>query len=150
MKFRFGFFTILCVIFMMLSACSVGKDAVNKVANNDIDLKTKFGDELHFHVSSYANLHHQFIKYNISLSSVIKGEHSVVNIVLREQPETVYNNPLSIFTEISSKENISFYKLEKNYIFVYDNCIVTYSTEDELFKGYAEIDAIERFKEIMK
>ncbi len=149
MKFRFGLFAILCLISIMLCSCFFENDVVPKIANNNIDVKTTFGDELHFDISTSANMHHQFINYRITLSSVTESEHSVVNIVLREQPETVYENPLLNFTEVLSEDNISLYKLEDNYIFVYGSCIATYSTDDGPFMVYSEKSAIKRFKEIM-
>ena len=148
MKFRIVLLPFICIIVLTLSACSIENDAVHKIVNN-IDIQTKYGDELHFDISSYANLHHQFIKYRISLSNVTEMENNDVNIVLRDQSETVYDDPLSVFSEIVSEENISLYKLENNYIFIYDDRILTYPTDDNLFKGYAEIDVIKRFKEVV-
>lgn len=86
----------------MLSSCAIETDAVNEIINNNIDIQTNYDDNLHFDISSYANLHHQFIKYRISLSNVAEGENNIVSIVLRDQNETVYNNPLSVFSEIAS------------------------------------------------
>lgn len=146
-KVRFIFLPVWCVILLILSACHFEIDAVSKVTNNDISVKTSFGDELHFDISTYANLHHQFIKYKISLSNVSEEKNNVVNVVLRDQPKAVYNNPLSIFTEICTEDNISLYKLDTNYIFIYDNYIATYLIEDELFKGCTEEKIIEIFKE---
>lgn len=148
MKFRIFLLPLICIIVLTLSACSIENDAVNKIINNNIDIQTKYGDELHFDISSYANLHHQFIKYRISLSNVTEMENNAVNIVLRDQSETVYDDPLSVFSEIVSVDNISLYKLENNYIFIYDDRILTYPTDDILFKGYTEIDVIKRFKEV--
>ena len=149
MKFRIVLLPLICIIVLTLSACSIENDAVHKIIDNNIDIQTKYGDELHFDISSYANLHHQFIKYRISLSNVTEMENNAVNIVLRDQSETVYDDPLSVFSEIVSEENISLYKLENNYIFIYYDRIQTYPTDDNLFKGYAEIDVINRFKEVV-
>ena len=55
--------------------------------------------------------------------------------------------PLSVFSEIASENNISLYKLENNYIFIYDDRIATYPTDDNIFKDYSEIDVIKRFEE---
>lgn len=149
MKFRIVLLPLICIIVLTLSACSIENDAVHKIIDNNIDIQTKYGDELHFDISSYANLHHQFIKYRISLSNVTEMENNAVNIVLRDQSKTVYDDPLSVFSEIVSEENISLYKLENNYIFIYDDRILTYPTDDNLFKGYTEIDVIKRFKEVV-
>lgn len=149
MKFRIIFLPLICIIVLTLSACSIENDAVHKVVNNNIDIQTKYGDELHFDISSYANLHHKFIKYTISLSSTTEMENNVINIVLRDQPETVYNDPTSVFSEIVSDGNISLYKLENNYIFIYDDHIITYPTDDNIFKGYEEIDVIKRFNDVV-
>lgn len=149
MKFFFCFLILLCTILIILYACFTVNDVVPEVANEYIDIKTTFGDELHFDVSSFANLHHQFIKYKISLSNFAKDEHTVIDIVLRDQPETVYQDPISIFKAVSSEESISLYQLENYYIFVYDNKIQYYSKEDNLFKDCTEAEAIQQFKEII-
>ena len=151
MKIRIVFLSVIFIIVLTLSACSIENDAVHKIANdaNDIEIQTKYGDELHFDISSYANLHHQFIQYRISLSNVAENENNVVDIVLRDQSETVYDEPLSVFSEVASEENISLYKLENNYVFIYDDRIETYPTDASIFKNYAEIDVIKRFKEVV-
>lgn len=149
MKVRFILLCCFCIITALFVCCINNIDAVRKVAYNDIDIQTKYGDQLHFDISSHANMHHQFIEYKISLLNKSEDQDSMVEIVLRDLPEAVYNNPISIFSEISSEQNISLYKLEDNYIFVYGGCIALYSAEDDLFAGYSEIDVIERFKEVV-
>ncbi len=150
MKFRIGCISIVCIIVaLILSSCSIENDSVHEIVNNNVDIQTNYNDNLHFDISSYANLHHQFIKYRISVSNVTEVDNSVVSVVLRDQNETVYNNPLSAFNEIASENNISLYKLENNYIFVYDDCITTYPTDDNLFRGYSEVDVIKRFKDVV-
>ena len=150
MKFRIGCILIICIIVvLMLSSCAIETDAVNEIINNNIDIQTNYDDNLHFDISSYANLHHQFIKYRISLSNVAEGENNIVSIVLRDQNETVYNNPLSVFSEIASENKISLYKLENYYILIYDDRIATYPTDDNIFKDYSEIDVIKRFEEVV-
>lgn len=133
----------------MLSACSVENDWVNDIAYNDIDVITQYGDKFHFDISASASMHHQFISYSISLICKKEGEQSEIHILLRDQPESVYNDPISIFSEITSQDNISLYILGNHFVFVYDNCITTYPTDHELFKGYTELDAVNRFKEIL-
>ncbi len=150
MKDHYICFSIIClIIIMMLSACNIKNDVVLKVSNNDIYIKTKYGDKLHFDVSSSANLHHQFINYTISLLNTDKNSDNAIYIVLRDQPESVYNDPLLVFSEIDSKDKISLYKMENNYVFIYNNYIKTYPIDNELFKGCSETNAIERFKEII-
>lgn len=148
MKFRIGCISIICIIVVLiLSSRAIENDAVHEIVNNNMDIQTNYDDNLHFDISSYANLHHQFIKYGISLSNVTEVENNFVSIVLRDQNETVYDNPLSVFSEIASENNISLYKLENNYIFIYDDHIATYPTDDNIFKDYSEIDVIKRFEE---
>ncbi len=148
-KCRIDLIFLMCVIVLILSACSIGNDAVHKIVNNNIDIQTKYGDELHFDISSYANLHHQFIKYIISLSNDTEMKNNSVEIILRDPSEKVYNEPLSVFGEITSEEDISLYKLENNYIFIYGDGILTYPTDDDFFKSYTETDVITHFKDIV-
>lgn len=147
MKVRFILLCCFCMITALFVCCINSIDAVRKVAYHEIDIQTKYGDRLHFDISSRANMHHQFIEYKISLLNHREDRNSTAEILLRDQPEAVYNDPISIFSEISSEQNISLYKLEDNYIFVYDGCIARYSAEDDLFTGYSEIDFIGRFQE---
>ena len=73
MKFRIGCISIICIIVVLiLSSCAIENDAVHEIVNNNMDIQTNYDDNLHFDISSYANLHHQFIKYIISLSNVPK------------------------------------------------------------------------------
>lgn len=140
---------LIAMMMLCITACSIENDAVHKIVNNDIDIQTKYGDELHFDISSYANLHHQFIKYIISLSNDTEMKNNSVEIILRDLSEKVCDEPLSVFGEITSEEDISLYKLENNYIFIYDDGILTYPTYDDLFKGYTETDVITHFKDIV-
>lgn len=147
MKAQVVFLYILCIIILViLVGCSVENDTVPNIVNNNINVNTIYGDELRFELSSYANLHHQFISYKITL---LGKNTDCVSIVLRDQARSVYKDPLSIFSTITKEDNISLYKLENNYVFVYNNGIKTYSISDKIFKGYKESDIIARFQEIV-
>lgn len=143
----------------MLSSCAI-IDLVDSIISEfepydralgyyNLDVTTQYGDNLHFEFDTAANLHHEFIDYYITLLDTGETENNCVHIVADDQDQFVYDDPILIFCEIDSKDGVNLYKIEGAYIFVYDNSIYHYSQGYEPFESCYDIDAIDRFKEVI-
>ena len=146
-------YAVLCyaVIILLVFGCIIFDDRPDRSLGYDsIDITTQYGDDLHFEFDTSANLHHEFISYDITLLDTEETESNYVHIVIDDQDQSVYDDPLSIFREIDSKDSVNLYKLEGAYIFVYDDGIYFYAQGYGPFENCYDIDAIDRFMEIMK
>ena len=146
MKVRSVFACILCVIVsMLLVSCSLAP----KTAVNSDSLLTPYGDRLDFRFSTSCTFHHDFITYKITYTVDVLTTVSTVRITLRDQPKSVYEDPISAFKEVSSKDGITLYEIGGCFVFVYGNGMVAFDTDDDRLKEYEKSELIDRFKEII-
>ncbi len=103
------------IVFVLLELSSCDNNSMKQTISTD------YGDQLHFEISEQDSMHNDFVLYEISVDTSEYGAYFYEELI------TIPDNPLDNFKHIVQTDEMNFYYLRNNFIYVYKGRVDSFS-----------------------